>query len=308
MGFNPANLERRRLRPRGESERLGSAHNPVYLGLANPGAARPNLPARPRNAGLGLLTLALAVTASAGVLHPADKLTDDEKIALVRDLSAEYAVVKSTLPRSRKPLEFSSDSTWDQKEWQKLSQTGGAAARIGDKVQITKIALDGDHLVLEINGGLKDGKKWYDHIQAGIGAANQPIAQTDSTAKYGTSIDVDFHKPMESLTAAEVKRILAPVLEFDKRTVTQIYTESLPPKVRQAITEKRAEVGMDRDQVQLALGHPERKYRESKDGVDTEDWIYGTPPGKITFVTFTGSKVTRVKDEYAGLGLETSPN
>ena len=57
----------------------------------------------------------------------------------------------------------------------------------------------------------------------------------------------------------------------------------------------------------LALGHPDRKYRESKDGLDTEDWIYGKPPGKITFVTFNGRKVTRVKDEYAGLGSETAP-
>jgi hypothetical protein len=193
--------------------------------------------------GLGLLTLALATlliskSATAGVLHASDKLTDDEKIALVRDLSAEYAIVKSPLPRSRKPLEFSSDGTWDQKGWQKLADVpNGAAARIGDKVQITRIALDGDHLVLEINGGLKDGKKWYDHVEAGIGAGTRPIAQTDSTAKFGTAIDVDFHKPMESLTAGEVKRILAPLLEFDKRTVTQIYTESLPPKVRQAITE-----------------------------------------------------------------------
>jgi hypothetical protein len=140
-----------------------------------------------------------------------------------------------------------------------------------------------------------------------MGVGTQPIAQSDATAKIGTYIDINFHKPMESLSAAEVKRILAPVLEFDKRTVTQIYSESLPPEVKQAITDKRATVGMDRDQVLLALGHPDRKYRESKDGVDTEDWIYGTPPGKITFVTFGGSKVVKVKDQYAGLGIETSP-
>jgi len=251
--------------------------------------------------------LAVGLPASAGVLHPADKLTDDEKIGLVRDLSAEYAIVKDRLPRSRKPLEFSSDGTYDKKEWDKAAQTGGTAARLGDKVQITKISLEGDHMILEINGGLRDGKKWYDHVQVGMGVGTQPIAQSDATAKVGTYIDINFHKPMESLNAAEVKRILAPVLEFDKRTVTQIYSESLPPEVKQAITDKRATVGMDRDQVLLALGHPDRKYRESKGGVDTEDWIYGTPPGKITFVTFGGSKVVKVKDEYAGLGIETSP-
>ena len=44
------------------------------------------------------------------------------------------------------------------------------------------------------------------------------------------------------------------------------------------------------------------KTREVKEGTETEDWIYGQPPGKITFVTFEGSKVVRVKDTYAGLG------
>jgi hypothetical protein len=59
---------------------------------------------------------------------------------------------------------------------------------------------------------------------------------------------------------------------------------------------------MDRDQVLLALGKPVRKSRESKDGVDFEDWIYGTPPGRVTFVTFSGQKVVKIKDTYAGLG------
>jgi hypothetical protein len=244
--------------------------------------------------------------ASAGVLHPSDKLTDDEKIALVRDLTAEYAVVKAPLPRSHKPLEFPSDGNYDKSEWAKAAQTGGTAARLGDKIQITRVALDGDHMVLEINGGLKDGSKWTDHVQIGMGVGTRPIAQTDATAKSGTYIDLDFHKPMESLTSGDVKRMLAPVLEFDKRSVTQIYAESLPPAMQQAISDKRATVGMDRDQVLLALGHPDRKYRETKDGLETEDWIYGMPPGKITFVTFGGSKVIKVKEEYAGLGIETA--
>ena len=53
-------------------------------------------------------------------------------------------------------------------------------------------------------------------------------------------------------------------------------------------------VGMDRDQVLLAIGKPRHKERNvSDDGTEIEDWIYGDPPGKITFVTFAGSKVTR---------------
>jgi hypothetical protein len=243
---------------------------------------------------------------NAGVIHPSDKLTDDEKIAIVRDLTAEYANAKAMLPRSKKPLEFSADGTYDKQAWQDAAKSMGPAARLGDKVQITKVTLEGDKLILEINNGLKTGGHWYDHVQVGIGGT-QPVNQnnSNSSAATGTYIELDFHKPMENLTATEVKKILAPVLDFDKRSATQIYAETLPPEVAKAITDKRALVGMDREQVLLALGHPDHKYRETKEGLETEDWIFGTPPGKVTFVTFNGNKVIKVKDEYAGLGTAT---
>ena len=63
------------------------------------------------------------------------------------------------------------------------------------------------------------------------------------------------------------------------------------------LPEKRAEVGMDHDMVTAAMGRPERKVRErDADGNDTEEWIYGTPPEKTTFVTFVGDKVVRVTE------------
>jgi hypothetical protein len=34
--------------------------------------------------------------------------------------------------------------------------------------------------------------------------------------------------------------------------------------------------------------------------------VYGTPPGKITFVTFNGNKVIKVKEAFAGLGTEAT--
>ncbi len=65
---------------------------------------------------------------------------------------------------------------------------------------------------------------------------------------------------------------------------------------------------MDRDQVVLALGKPRHKERSvDKDGNEIEDWIYGDPPGKITFVTFAGSKVVRIKEAYADIGGSTAP-
>ena len=62
-----------------------------------------------------------------------------------------------------------------------------------------------------------------------------------------------------------------------------------------AIKEKRALEGMDKDQVMMAMGRPRHKQRETKDGTEFEDWIYGEPPGKISFVTFSNGKVVKAK-------------
>ena len=248
----------------------------------------------------------------AGVIHAADRLTEDERIRLIRDLSSEYANAKIAIPRSKKPLEFNADGTFNKMQWHDDALTMGQAARLGDKLQITRVTLEGDHMILEINGGLKSGDKWYKHVQigmGGMGGTGGPVASGDPNQQAGTTgtyIDLNFHKPMENLTSAEVKKILAPVLDFDKRSAVELYAETLSPEMKQAIAEKRVLVGMDRDEVLLVLGHPDHKYRETKDGVDSEDWIFGTPPGKVTFVTFNGSKVVKVKDQYAGLGGQVS--
>jgi hypothetical protein len=242
----------------------------------------------------------------AGVIHASDKLTEDEKIALVRDLSSEYAKSKGTIPRSSSPLEFKSDGTWNIKQWQAAQLAKGTAARAGDQVQVTKVTIEGDSLLIELNGGLKSGRKFMDHVSIGVGAP-QPVTNGQSGAQtLGTVIALKYPAPLEGLTPDDVKKALSPLLDFDKRSATKLYSETLPPEMQHAIAEKRAIEGMTREEVLMALGHPDHKYRETnKDGVDTEDWIYGAPPGKITFVTFGGTKVIKVKDQYAGLGIQT---
>ena len=139
-----------------------------------------------------------------------------------------------------------------------------------------------------------------------MGGGTAPVSNGDGTASTGTYIAILFHKPLEPMKAAEVKKLLAPILDFEKRSATEVYAETLPPEIKAAIKAKRAEVGMDRDQVIMAMGRPVRRSRETVDDVESEDWIYGTPPGKITFVTFNGNKCVKVKESYAGLGAEAA--
>ena len=235
-------------------------------------------------------------------------LTFEDRIELTRGLTAEYATVKALLPRSRKPLEFDAKGEYDKKQWAEIAKESGPAARNGDLVQITKIEIDDDKIVLQINGGYKGGRKWYQGVQIGMGGSTAPVSgnNNDTNAPGGTSIAVLFHKPLEPIKAMEIKKLLAPVLDFEKRSATQLYSESLSPEVQKAIKDKRAEVGMDKEQVIMALGRAQHRSRETKDGLEVEDWVYGTPPGKITFVTFNGDKVIKVKDAYAGLGSQVA--
>ncbi len=236
----------------------------------------------------------------------ANKLTFEDRIELTRGLTAEYAKAKLLLPRSKKPLEFEANGTFDKQKWAEAAKITGPAARMGDLVQITKIDIDDDKLVLEINGGMKGKSKWYQHVEIGMGNTTTPIAQGNSNAPSGTSIAILFHKPLEPIKASEIKKMLAPVLDFEQHSATEVYVDTLAPELKQAIQDKRVTEGMTHEQVLLAVGRPAHKSRETKDGIELEDWVFGAPPGKITFVTFNGDKVIKVKEAYAGLGTEVA--
>jgi hypothetical protein len=252
-----------------------------------------------------LATIAL-LTLPAVLCPAAEKLTMEDRIELTRGLMAEYGSVKVLLPHSKKTLEIETNGTYDKKLWAEIARESGPAARNGDLVQITKVDIEADKIVLQINGGYKGGKRWYQGIQIGVnGGPNTPVSQDgDSNAPAGTSIAILFHKPLEPIKAVAVKKMLASVLDFDKHTVTEVYSESLPPEVQKAIKDKKVLEGMNHEQVVMAMGRPEHKSRETKDGIDLEDWVYGQAPGKITFVTFKGDKVINVKEAYAGLGTQ----
>ena len=249
----------------------------------------------------------LVIMPGAPLLADSKKLTEDQRIELLRGLSAEYATIKTLLPISKKTLEFHVDGTWDHALWKTAEKEFGPAGRVGDLIQVTRVAIDKDRIVLELNGGSKT--KWYQHIEGGMGNNTTPIDPA-TNAPGGTTIALLFDGPIGQVTSAEVKQMLKPVLDFEKETVTESHIENLPEPIKEAIRKQKAIEGMNRDQVLIAVGHPIRKSRETKDGKEIEDWIYGEPPGRVTFVTFAGDKVIRVKETYAGLGgsvAETAP-
>ena len=241
----------------------------------------------------------------------AGKLAPEDRVLILRGMMSEYGTAKVLVPRAKKALTIDSQKGHDKQEFAKALQENGPAARAGDLVQVTKVDLEDDKITLQLNGGFKGGRKWYENVQVGVGGGMSgrtvPISGGNGMAMAGTTVTLVFPKEYDTMTVAEIKKWLAPVLDFEKqRSATENYLEKLPPEVQAAIKEQKPIEGMDKDAVILSMGKPRSKSREVKDGAELEDWIYGQAPGKITFVTFDGNKVVRVKETYAGLGGATA--
>src|ERR1700684_4665105 len=82
------------------------------------------------------------------VVRADQKLTEDDRVELLRGLMSEYATVKAFLPRSKKPLVFDASGQYDKQYWAQAGQESGAAARVGALVQITHVAIENNQIVL----------------------------------------------------------------------------------------------------------------------------------------------------------------
>ncbi len=239
----------------------------------------------------------------------ADKLSFDERVEIERGLTAEYATMKVVLPHARKPLVIHSDGQYDKGEWEDALREVGPAARLGDQIQITNVKIEANKILLDINGGSKGTGHWYDHVDIGMGGNTSPVSRGQNGQPInGSRVELVFPGPIPSLKSAEIRRMLTPIFDFEKHSASDQYMDRLPEPVKKAIKEQHAILGMDHDQVLLAMGKPHNKSRETtKDGDEVENWVYGEPPGKMTFVKFTEGKVTEVKDSYANIGGTTAP-
>lgn len=249
---------------------------------------------------LGIL-IALAFSAPGPVV--AD--TDAGRLALIRELTAEFGTAALVIPRSKKALEIHPDGTYAADQWSEAMTDHGPAARLGDLIQVTKVAIKKDRIEFELNNGIKGGRKWWHRVQvSGSTRQGTTLGQGQSVyAPGGTLLALVFEDGLpDGKTSADYKGMLKPVLDFDQKSATETVLETLPEEFRKAVEANEVLVGMDKDIVLMSKDRPDKKYRETVDGIEREDWIYGTPPGRVIFVTFEDDKVVEVRDSYAQLG------
>jgi hypothetical protein len=237
-----------------------------------------------------------APSASAG------PLSEESRLEIIRYVSGEFAHMVTSLPAGKKGLHIKAGEQLDSAELQKEIHLYGAVLNAGDNVQITKITFGGQGMKVDINGGPKGSTSWRNRIKlttddgSPVGATTTPVNAPETLPTFGATIYLDFGRALPNMSPDDLKSYLSVVFDFAKqRSAATTWAAALPPKIREAVEQKRAEVGMDQDEVLAALGRPDRKVREQEaDGTDTEDWIYGHPPTQTIFVSFAGDKVVKV--------------
>jgi hypothetical protein len=232
-----------------------------------------------------------------------EKLADGTKMQLIRVMDAEFVHVRKNLPVGEKDLVIEPDGMVKPGDAQlyRMAQTYGAAAKIGDRVQISNIVFKEKSIYLEINGGPKKKTKWYQHIQvSGMGGSTGGVDPNQAQAT-GAAVTLEFKKHVPEMTGAELKQMLTPVLDFSVKTAAEVFVDTLPPKIKEAVKGHEVLVGMNHDMVVMARDRPQQKVREKDDkGKEYEEWIYGAPPQDVVFVRFAGDEVVQVKTAKIG--------
>jgi hypothetical protein len=233
-------------------------------------------------------------------------LQDNSKLSLIRYVSGEFAKAIKALPAGKEGFLVLVGKPLNMEILDRAVATHGAAVNTGDNVQITKLEFRDHQIVVDLNGGGRGKHHWRDHLQIGLGGATIPTVQSSSTQDsgppgmqpgMGSTIFLEFSKPLPDMTPEELKQLLSPFLNFAKeRSAAVQWIDTLPPEMKKAIQDRRPLLGMDREEVVAAIGKPDHKVRErDSDGNDIEDWIYGQPPSKTVFVRFMGDRVTSIK-------------
>lgn len=273
--------------------------------MASPKLPDPRIsaPCHRRN-GLGarlplLITLAVvcACLGTANITKAKENYMTDPRVLLIRGLDSEIAVAKIPLPAGKKGLVIDREGAVEQKSAAEQFRNHGMSVKAGMPVEITKIDFHSKKIIFEINGGGKNGKKWYQHIEIGTGpGAMQPLVpgQPKQSETLGSYITLLLPREGAVPTTEQAKQLLSPILDFHRQTPTVLYSPKLPPKFKKAIKKHVVMPGMDKSAVLSARGEPDRKVRDVKpDGTEEVDWIYGLPPHCL-FVVFENGKVKKV--------------
>ncbi len=230
---------------------------------------------------------------------PEKPLDGRGRLELIRNLEAEQGFAHRELPLGTGlTLLANGNMTPRGEEYRRLLYEKGQSAAPGDRVEVSHLEFRPDRIVVDFNGGPYAKHRFLSHLSLnGMQMAQQgPIAT-------GCRVTLIFEGGVPEVSAAEVKALLDPVVDFKAKSSAEAYADTLPPKVREAVEAHEILVGMNRRMVLASLGEPKTKHREHAGDEASalyEEWIYGEPPRPTQFVRFQHDRVVRL--EIAALG------
>jgi hypothetical protein len=225
-------------------------------------------------------------------------MTQETRYSVIRGLNAEFVFVRRVFPMGAKGLTLKNGEIKpSDADLRFMVAQNGAAARPGDRAQITNVDIREKSIIFEINGGPKKKKKWYQHVEVGGMGGTTPIApDNNSQNPHGSYVTLAFDRFVPDVGVDQLKKLLSPVFNFTALSAAQAYLETLPPKVQQAVKNHQVLVGMNRQMVDASMGRPGKKIREKDEqGKYYEEWIYGEPPQEVSFIRLVADEVIRVE-------------
>ena len=110
-----------------------------------------------------------AILTLAPLAKAAEKLTEQDRIELCADCWPNMPRSSNYCRAQRKRCLSNRQGPTTRNNGRRPPREFGPAGRVGDLVHITKVIIEPDKLVLQINGGFNGGRKWYDSAQVGGG-------------------------------------------------------------------------------------------------------------------------------------------
>ena len=251
---------------------------------------------------VGMKTATADVTTEFHPTHvalPSEPLDERGRLDLIRNLEAEQGFAHRELPLGAGLILIANGHMNPSEDgYKRMLYEKGLSASPGDRVEVSKVEFKPDRLVIDFNGGPYARHRFLSHISLN----DMPLAQQGPTAT-GCRITLVFEGGVPELSAAEVKALLDPMVDFKAKSSAEAYADTLSPRVRDAVEAHEILVGMNRRMVLASVGEPKTKHREhtgADDNAVYEEWIYGETPQPIRFVRFQHDRVVRM--EVAELG------
>ena len=232
------------------------------------------------------------------VVLPDRKLTNTGRMEIIRGMTAELGYARKPFPFGKNGLMLKDGKLVNptEEQLQQMLTMYGPAVKVGERAHVTDVKFRDKSIIFEINGGPQKKKKWYEHIEvSGMGGAVQPGQPSDESNIHGSLVELAFDKFVPDVTTEQLKQLLDPVINFNAKSASEAYLDTVPPQAKKAISDHKALVGMNREMVTYAKGRPPQKYRDKDGDTEYEEWIYGTPPQDVEFIRFVGDEVIRIE-------------